>query len=117
MTNRPANLVNKSLDHALRLASSIKPVDRLRTHRGENIVASRQTNEQGEWHKPNTKSKVRRDLREARNIGLVVVRGTLVHARLRIGEMTEPNIVIDQNKNYISLVRTQFAHPHRQHTT
>lgn len=80
-------------------------MDRLGAHCRKDVIASRQTNEECEGHEPHAKPKVRRDLREARHIDLIVVRGTLVGARLCIREVSEPNVMVDQNKNCCELAK------------
>jgi hypothetical protein len=44
-------------------------------------------------------------LREAWHVGLIVVRGTLVGARLCIREVSEPNVMVDQDENCCELAK------------
>jgi hypothetical protein len=80
-------------------------MDRLGAHCRKDVVASRQTNEEREGHEPHAKPKVRRDLCEAWHVGLVVVRGTLVGARLCIRKVSEPNVMVDQDENCCELAK------------
>ena len=105
LTNCPTNLINKSLDHALRLALPIEAMGGLSAHGRQDIVACRQTDKECERNEPDAEAKVRGDLGETWHVGLVVVRSPLVRARLCIGKVSEPDVVVDEHENYNLLVR------------
>lgn len=105
LANCPTNLVNKSLDHALRLALPIESMGGLSAHGWKDIVACRQTDKERERNEPDAEAKIRSDLGETWHVGLVVVRGPLVGAGLCIGKVSEPNVVVDEHENCVLLAR------------
>lgn len=114
LADRPANVVNQGLRHSLAAPLGTPAATnstsgpnrgarggRLAAHGGENIVACRQADEQRKRDEPDTDAKVGRNLGEGRDVvGGVVVRGhVLVGALLAVGEVPEPDVMVQQDEN------------------
>lgn len=80
------------------MSMAIHAPRRLRAHRGEYVVASRQADKKRKRNKPDTQAKVRRNHGKARHIGVVVVCGAVIGFDLGVGKVAEPNIVVNKNE-------------------
>ena len=94
-----AHRVHHGLDHALRLAPPVVPAHGLAAHGGQDVVAGAQADEERKGHEPDADAKIRRDHGEAGDVDVVVVRGSLVGAGLRVGEVAEPRVVIAEDED------------------
>lgn len=96
--------VDQSLDHALRPALALESRNRLGAHRRQDVVACGQADEEGEGHEPDAQAEEGSYLGEAGDVGGVVVGGAGVGSGLKVGEVAEPDVVIDDNEHCAVLV-------------
>lgn len=108
LSNRVEHTIHEGLGHTLvasLLCGGINPPDTRRSlvsHRRQDVVAGGETDEQRKGHEPDANAKVRGDLGKGGHVGgQVVIRGhVLVGTFLVVGEVFEPDVVIDEYQSY-----------------